>query len=133
MSEENVSKVREGFDSFASTGQLAPDVNSPGFVWDMSNFDGWPEQQVYNGPDEVRGFLETWTSTWDDWRLELDALLDAGDKVVALVRQSGTSKTSRLPIEMSFAMVWTLVDGEQTRMDMYSDRTVAIEAAGLSK
>ena len=59
---------------------------------------------------------------WDDWELEVDALHDAGDKVVALVRQHGRSKTAGTAVEMSFAQIWTLRDGKQTRMDMYSDR-----------
>jgi ketosteroid isomerase-like protein len=131
MSRENVERVRQGFERFVATGRTDPDIASPGFVWDMSNFDGWPERQTYEGDDEVQGFLEDWTSAWDDWELELDALLDAGDKVVALVRQRGKSKSSGMPVEMSFAMVWTLRDGRQTRMDMYSDRAEAFEAAGL--
>ena len=81
----------------------------------------------------MQGFLEDWTGAWDDWKLELDALHDAGDRVVALVRQHGRSKTAGLPVEMSFAQVWTLRGGKQTRMDMYSDRAEALEAAGLSE
>jgi hypothetical protein len=133
MSRENVERVRQGFDRFVATGRTDPDIASTVFVWDMSNFDGWPERQTYEGDDEVQGFLEDWTSAWDDWGLELDALLDAGDKVVALVRQRGKSKSSGMPVEMSFAMVWTFRDGRQTRMDMYSDRAEAFEAAGLSE
>jgi ketosteroid isomerase-like protein len=133
MSEKNASRVRENFDRFVSTGQPAPDLSSPGFVWDMSNFAGWPEQQVYEGLDEVQGFLQAWTSVWDDWRLELDELLDAGDKVVTLVRQSGISRSSGVQVEMSFAMVWALADGRMTRMDMYSDRAIALKAVGLSE
>ena len=69
---------------------------------------------------------------WDEWKLELDSLHEAGDKVVALVRQHGRSKAAGMPVEMSFAQVWTLRGGKQTRMDMYSDRAEALEAAGLS-
>jgi ketosteroid isomerase-like protein len=61
----------------------------------------------------------------------VDALHDAGERVVALLRQRGRSKATGLPVEMSLAQVWTLRDGKQTRMDMYSDRSEALEAAGL--
>jgi ketosteroid isomerase-like protein len=133
MSEENVIRVREGFDHFASTGRPAPDLLSPGFVWDMSNFAGWPEQQTYEGGDEIQGFLRSWTSVWDDWRLELDEVLDAGDQVVTLARQSGVSKSTGLSVEMSFAMVWSLANEKMIRMDMYSDRAMALRTAGLSE
>ena len=67
---------------------------------------------------------------WDDWELEVDALHDAGDKVVALVRQHGRSKTAGTAVEMSFAQIWTLRDGKQTRMTC-TPTEMALEAAGL--
>jgi len=122
-----------GYERFAATGEFVADLATNDFVWSMSNFRGWPEQQTYEGAEEVRGFLEDWVGAWDDWELEVDELLDAGDKVVALVRQHGRSKAVGMRVEMSFAQVWTLRDGKQTRMDMYSDREEALEAAGLSE
>jgi ketosteroid isomerase-like protein len=131
MSQQNVEIVRRGYERFAATGQTDPDIASPDFVWDMSNFHGWPEQQIYEGVDAVREFLEEWTSAFDEWELEVEALHDAGERVVALVHQRGRSKTAGMPVEMSFAQVWTVREGMQTRMDMYSDRDEALKAAGL--
>jgi hypothetical protein len=37
-----------------------------------------------------------------------------------------------MAVDMSFAQIWTLRDGKQTRMDMYSSQSEALEAAGLS-
>jgi ketosteroid isomerase-like protein len=132
MSQENMEIVREGYERFEATGELAPDLASDDFVWDMSNFHGWPEQQVYEGVDGARAFVSAWLEAWEDWELEVEALHDADDKVVALVRQHGTSKAAGMPVEMSFAQVFTLRDGKQSRMEMYSDRGEALEAAGLS-
>ena len=132
MSQENVEIVREGYERFAATGEFAADRATDDFVWDMSNFHGWPEQQVYEGVDGAEAFLREWLGAWEDWDLEVEALHDAGDRVVALVRQRGKSKTSGMPVEMSFAQVFTLRDGKQARMDMYSDRDEALAAAGLS-
>src|SRR6266511_867088 len=98
----------------------------------MSNFDGWPEQQVYEGADGARTFLKEWTDAWEDWELEVDALHDARDRVVALLRQRGRSKAAGMPVEMFFAQVWTIRDGKEARMEMYSDRAEALEAVGLS-
>jgi ketosteroid isomerase-like protein len=50
---------------------------------------------------------------------------------VAIVRQSGRSKTTGLPVDMRFAQLWTLSDGKQTRMRMYADPEAALGAAGL--
>jgi ketosteroid isomerase-like protein len=133
MSQENVEIVREGFERFATKGELAPDLATDDFVWDMSNFHGWPEQQVYEGVEGAGAFISTWLETWENWELEVESLLDGGDKVVALVRQHGTSKAAGMPVEMSFAQVFTLRDGKQSRMEMYSDRDEALAAAGLSE
>jgi ketosteroid isomerase-like protein len=133
MSEENVEIVRSGYERFAATGEFRDEIVTPDFVWDMSNFHGWPEQQVYEGAAGARAFLGAWTGAWEDWELEIDALHDAGDKVVALLRQHGRSKAAGMLLEMTFAQVWTLRDGKEARMDMYSDPDEALEAAGLTR
>jgi ketosteroid isomerase-like protein len=133
MSEENVDIVRDGLGRFAATRQFPAERVTADFTWDMSNFHGWPEQQVYEGADGARAFLREWTSAWEDWEIEIDALHDAGDRVVALMRQRGRSKAAGTPVEMSFAQVWTLRDGKEARMEMYSDPAEALEAVGLSE
>jgi ketosteroid isomerase-like protein len=130
MSQENVELVRREYERFI-TGELAEDLITPEFVWDMSKFAGWPEQQTYNGFEGMNSFLTNWTSSWDDWELTLVDLLDAGEKVVALMHQTGRSKTTGAVVEMSFAQVWTVRDGKRTRMEMYSDPAEALQAEGL--
>jgi ketosteroid isomerase-like protein len=131
VSQENVEIVRRSQEEFQITGQPDGELITPDFVWDMSNFLGWPEQQVYEGLEGTRSFLENWTAAWDDWVLEAETLHDAGDRVVAVMRQGGRSKATGMPVEMSFAMVWTLRDGKQARMEMYSDPAEALKAVGL--
>jgi ketosteroid isomerase-like protein len=133
ISKQNVDVVRGGYEQFASTGQFVEEIVTTDFVWDMSNFHGWPEQQVYEGVEGARTFLSEWAAAWEDWELEVDAFHDAGDKVVALVRQSGRSKAAGMTVDMTFAQVFTLRDGKQTRMEMYSDPNEALEAVGLAE
>jgi ketosteroid isomerase-like protein len=133
MSDENVEIVRTGYQRYLATGEFTDEIVTADFVWDMSNFHGWPEQQVYNGADGARTFLKDWTDAWEDWQLEVDALHDAGDRVVALLRQQGRSKANGMVVEMSFAQVWTVRGGKEARMDMYSDPAEAFEATGLSE
>ena len=133
MSHENVEIVRIGYQRYLATGEFTDEIVTADFVWDMSNFHGWPERQVYDGADGIRTFLKDWTDAWEDWQLDVDALHDAGDRVVALLRQHGRSKANGMPVEMSFAQVWTLRGGKEARMDMYSDPAEAFEAAGMSE
>jgi len=132
MSAENVEIVRLGYDEFLATGELVERVTAPEFVWDMSTFHGWPERQTYEGPEGTREFLTDWVGAWEDWRLEVRELIDAGDDVVAILHQSGRSKTTGLEVDMDFAQVWTIKDGKQTRMRMYADPDEALREVGLS-
>ncbi len=131
MSEANVEIVRSGYEQFAADGQLVADNVTPEFAWDMSNFHGWPEQQLYEGVEGAETFLGEWLAAWDEWELEVEGLRDAGDQVVALLRQRGRSKSTGMRVEMTFAQVWTLRDGMNTRMEMYSDPAEGLRAAGL--
>ena len=132
MSEENVEIIRRGYEHFAATGEVRPDLTDPEFVWDMSTFRGWPEQKTYAGLEGARQFLTEWTAAWEDWRVDLEELIDAGgDRVLAIVRQRGRSKSTGLSVEMHFAQLWTLRDGKQVRMEMYASPAEAQRATGL--
>jgi ketosteroid isomerase-like protein len=133
MSADNVEILRRGYAHLAATGELLPENFDPEFVWDMSTFRGWPERQTYEGIEGAREFLTDWVGAWDDWELEIEELHEAGDRVVAVARQRGTSKATGLPVDMHFAQVWTLRDGRQIRMEMYADPDEALRAAGLGQ
>jgi ketosteroid isomerase-like protein len=97
----------------------------------MSHFHGWPEERHYHGVEGTRAFLRSWADAWDDWQLEVESLHETGDQVLAIMQQRGRSKTTGLSVEMSFAQLWTVCDGKQTRMEMYSDPAEAMRAVGL--
>ena len=131
MSAENVETVRRGYEHSIATGDFLEGIVHPDFVWDMSAFRGWPERPTYAGLKGAREFMADWREPWEDWELEVDELLDAGERVVAIVRQRGRSKATGLPVDMRFAMVWTFRDGKQAWMQAYASRDEALEAVGL--
>ena len=132
MSAEYVELVRRGYEEFAEGVPLRADEATLDFVWDMTNFSGWIEQPVYEGVAGMLSFLADWTEPWEGWQLEAEALHDAGDQVVAVMRQHGRSKLTGMELDMTFAQVWTFRDGLRSRMDMYSDVGEAMRAAGLA-
>ena len=131
MSQENVDIVVRGFEHFATTGQPLAEVLAPDFVWDMSTFAGWPERPQYEGADGTREFLRDWGAAFDDWHIDLESVYDAGEKVVCILRQRGRAKVTGMALDMSFAQVFTIRDGLQVRMEMYSDPAEALASAGL--
>ncbi len=100
MSKESVELIRRNYELFQATGDFPSELIAPEFVWDMSNFRGWPEKKLYLGIDGAREFLREWLEAWDDWELALESLHDGGDRVVAIVRQHGKSKSTGLPIDL---------------------------------
>jgi ketosteroid isomerase-like protein len=133
MSRESVERLRGGYEHFIATGDFRPDLMHPDFVWDMSTFRGWPERQTYAGTEGAREFMADWLEAWQDWQLEVEEILDAGEDAIGVMRQRGRSKATGLPVDMRFAMVWTFRDGKQIRMRMYTSREEALEATGLAR
>ena len=133
MSQQNVEIVSRGLEHFVATGELLEDVFSPDLVLDMTQFRGWPEQPVYEGFEGWRRFLWEWTEPFEQWQITPEVQRDAGEKVVTVCRQQGRAKTSGLPVDMRFAIVFTVRDGLQTRMEMYADPTDALKAVGLEE
>ena len=129
MSQENVEIVRRGWEHSVATGEFQA---HPDLVWDVSNL-GWPEQQVYHGAEGAMQFLADWADAWDDWEMEVEEYVDAGERVVVIVNQRGRSKASGIPVEMRFAQVWTLRDGQGIRMQMYASPDEALAAVGLAE
>ena len=132
MSEEDVELVRRAYTHTQATGQVYAEGFAPGFIWDMSKYEGWPEQQRYEGADGAQRFLDDWTGAWDDWELRIEGIYDASDKVVVVVHQQGRARITGMALDMVFAQTWTIRDGRLARMDMYSDPADALEAAGLA-
>src|SRR3954453_5638344 len=111
MSQKNVEIVRRVSDAFAAGDMdtvfalVAPEIE-----WDFSNAETWFEEPVYRGYDGVLAFFGKWTGEWDEYRFEVEEIIDAGDKVVAVVRDEGTSKSAGIRLERRHAEVWTIRD-----------------------
>jgi ketosteroid isomerase-like protein len=129
MSQENVEILKRGYEHFKAKGEIRA---HPDLIWDVSRL-GWPDQQIYHGPAGAMQFNAEWADAWDDWELEPEDYIDAGERVVVIVNQRGRSKATGIPVEMRFAQVWTLEDGLAIRMQMYASVDEALEAVGLSE
>ena len=130
MSQENVEIIRRGYEHFSTTGG---EIRAhPELIWDVSNL-GWPDQQIYRGPEGAMQFNAEWAAAWDDWELVPEDYIDAGERVVVILTQRGRSKATGIPVEMRFAQVWTLRDGQGIAMLLYGSVGEAVEAAGLSE
>lgn len=127
MSQENVDLIRLGYEHFSATGEIR---TNPDLVWDVSRL-GWPDQQIYAGSEGANQFNAEWADAWDDWEMEPEDFIDAGERVVVILTQRGRSKATGIPVEMRFAQVWTLRDGRGVRMELYGSVEEALEEVGV--
>jgi ketosteroid isomerase-like protein len=133
MSQKNVEILRGGYEWFQVNGTFPAHLATPDFIWDVSHYHGWPEQQVYAGVQGAEKFFADWRAAWDEWQVEIETLHDVGDRVLAIVRQRGRLRMTEAVLEQTLAQIWTFRDGKETRMDMYSDPAEALKAVGLAE
>ena len=91
-----------------------------------------------HGRDAMHTYAQDWRDTlrdtFDDLRVELLELIDAGDdKVIAVTRGSGRAKVSGVEMGLTFAVLYTVRDGKIVRGREYWTRDEALEAAGLQE
>jgi ketosteroid isomerase-like protein len=135
MSEENVELVRRAYAALtrADTDTLK-DLAAPEFVVDFSR--RLVDPFVLRGRDEALAvFLSQSREPWDGWPVwKPQELLDADDKVAALIRFSARGKGSGAEVEAHVWNLWTFRDGKPVEFKYFGDdRAAALEAAGLSE
>jgi ketosteroid isomerase-like protein len=132
VSRENVEIVRRVCEAFAG-GDLDTvfALVAPEIEWDFSHVDTWLEERVYRGYDGVAEFFGIWTGEWEDYRFEVEEVVDAGDKAVAIIRDEGRGKSSGIKLERRHAEVWTIREGRVVRIEPFDDKAEALEAVRL--
>jgi ketosteroid isomerase-like protein len=90
---------------------------------------GHPDGAVRQGPHAVTDFFRDWMDQWEEpdseWKLEQTR----PDTVLALLTTRGRGRASGVPVEISYAQVWTFRGGEPARMVLYADPDKARRAA----
>lgn len=140
MSPENVEVVRrftEDFNAF-----MRGDFSSQALLeaFDSEIEVEWHGEQTYpDVPQHLQGaralieFFEESRGEWPGLVQEpLELLAAPGDRVVALIRQSGRGRQSGVPILLHFFEIVALRDGKLCRIEYFRHRSDAMEAAGLS-
>jgi ketosteroid isomerase-like protein len=132
MSQESVEIVRGVYDAFARHDNRTPfEVYAEDIVLDLSKLSAVGVEPIYHGHEGVRQYWRDVLSVSSEVHLEVEELIDAGDRVVAVTRASGVGRVSGVPLGTIRVSVWTLAGGKVVRMEVFDDRRQAFEAAGL--
>ncbi len=136
MSQENVEAVRRLFAAFPSVDvgnferrlDEVREIFDPEVEWVAAPHSLLASEE-YRGYDGVRRFWTQFLSAWDEYGVQVEELIDAGDQVVVVMRLSG--RTNELEIDEARSSLLTLRDGRIVRIEPFASKDGALEAAGL--
>jgi ketosteroid isomerase-like protein len=132
MSQKNVEIVRRGIEEWNRhdlTTWLATFRSDAEIDWSRARA---PFKGVYRGYGELEVFWDEFWSTFEDVQIETHGFTEAGSEVV--VSNTGHSR-GRQGIEViaRSTFVFTVENGQITRLRMFQERAEALEAVGLSE
>jgi ketosteroid isomerase-like protein len=131
MSAENIAWAQRLLEHFAATGEpymedVALDVEV--FDWDIPD-----ARNPYVGHDGLVAWLVDFGESWSSYELGLERLVDAGDRVVALMRLHAVGAASGVELERDDALVWTFRGDQMVRIDYFNSHAHGLEAAGATE
>jgi ketosteroid isomerase-like protein len=131
MSQENVAWVHRALEHFGRTGEpylegIDPDI-------EVHDHDIPDASNPYRGAEGVARWLADFAQSWDRYELEVEEILDAGNKVLTLIRISAIGAGSGVPVERGDGIVWTFGDRGVARIDYFNDQHLARQAAGAGE
>ena len=91
----------------------------------------FPQAEVYRGRDAVVRQAREFFASFSEYRIEIEDLFDANDKVVAVCHEIGRGKASGAPVDRRVGWIFTCRAGKLLRMEIYLDPADALEAAGV--
>jgi|SRR6476469_9615094 len=135
MSQENVEIASRWYEVAGSKEDLLAgmprtmDFCHPDVEWSAPE-DG----TVYRGQDGVRQRLEEWLESFDEYRYEVQRIIDCGgDDVLVVATEVGRGAASGAEVRSINYELLTIRDGMIVRIREYYHEGHALEAAGLSE
>lgn len=131
MSQENIERVRRAYEAF-NRGDLDNAVADFAVDSEYIATGAIPGAEgVYRGPEGFKQFFHWLLDDFDDVRVEVHDLIDAGDHVLAGITNRGRGKRSGAIASWHVWQLWTLRDGEFVRGEGFTSTEDALKAAGL--
>jgi ketosteroid isomerase-like protein len=90
-----------------------------------------PEPGPFHGHAELRQWAEGFLAAWEFHHAEIVEVVDAEDRVVALLHLVGRGIGSGVEMDETDAHVFTIREGRIARWQNFAERAEALKAAGL--
>jgi SnoaL-like domain len=92
----------------------------------------WQGNRTYSGIEGFREMWLDWVQPWETYYVRVDEVIDAGDRVVVLIRDRARRHDMDAEVELIAGSVWTIRDGRLARVEFCGDREEALATAGLA-
>ncbi|HTP28395.1 MAG TPA: nuclear transport factor 2 family protein [Anaeromyxobacteraceae bacterium] len=92
------------------------------------------DSQERRGLDAMRRWMVEWFEVWaDDHSTQPESIRGYGDAVIALLRFTGQARASGVEVAGGIFEVFRFRDGKIASVEDFTDRTEALNAAGLEE
>jgi uncharacterized protein len=130
MSQENVEASRRVWSRFlvddmpGTLGLLDTEI-------EVHDVPGLPDASVYHGHQGWLDQIAKFREAFSEMSYEPLEFIDAGDKVVAVIRATGVAKVGGIEGEVTYAQVETWRRGKIVKIQYFLSKNEALEAAGV--
>ncbi len=121
MSQDNIETMRNAYDAFAR-GDFSQLPFDRQIEWIEPDVEGFWSRGTHHGLEAViKEVFEPTLERFDNFRVQCDQYLDAGQRVVVTGRFLGRGKDTGNELNAPFAHIWALQNGKVTRFQNYTD------------
>jgi ketosteroid isomerase-like protein len=132
MSEENVEIVRAIHERF-SAGDFRASVDLLDRHIVFLGMPHGPDAEPFVGLEAVAKAMREYFDTWANFTLKAEEFIPVGESVLVSVRHQGVARISGVPTDAHYFQLWTFRGHKVIRIETFSERAPALEAAGLSE
>jgi ketosteroid isomerase-like protein len=132
MSQDQVERLRRGYEVLNTTSAVDPDLWAPDVEF-VQVAEAGAAETVFHGPAGAAQAVRDMTEVFDDFHVEPERFIDLGDRIVVFVRLRGRARGSGVPIDVPFTHVATFRGTRVTRWCAYAHREEALRAVGLGE
>jgi ketosteroid isomerase-like protein len=135
MSEENVEIARRFYEPALSKEELlAAMPRTMAFCHPEVQWSAPEDGTTYRGREGVRRRLEEWLESFDEYRYDVQLIVDCGgDEVLIEATEVGRGAVSGAEVRATNYELLTVRDGMIVQIREFYDKDEALEAAGLSQ
>jgi ketosteroid isomerase-like protein len=87
-----------------------------------------PDAGTHRGRESFERFLRGWLESFEEFRVEPEQIVERGDVLIAVVRQSGKGRASGVGVDTRLAHLWSVEAGQAVRWEAIANPDEALAA-----